>query len=92
MKAMLLAAGRGSRLAPLTDRTPKPLLPVQGQSLIQRILGRLKQAGISEAVINTHHLGQQIEREIGDGAALLSGVVGLSTSIKEFRYDKLTYS
>ena len=70
MKAMLLAAGRGSRLAPLTDRTPKPLLPVQGQSLIQRILGRLKQAGISEAVINTHHLGQQIEREIGDGAAL----------------------
>ncbi len=70
MKVMLLAAGRGSRLAPLTDRTPKPLLPVRGQSLIQRILGRLKQAGISEAVINTHHLGQQIERRIGDGMAI----------------------
>ena len=69
MKAMLLAAGRGSRLAPLTDRTPKPLLPVQGQLLIQRILDRLKQAGISEAVINIHHLGQQIESAIGDGTA-----------------------
>ena len=70
MKAMLLAAGRGSRLAPLTDHTPKPLLSVQGQSLIQRILGRLKRAGISEAVINTHHLAQQIESSIGDGAAI----------------------
>ena len=70
MKAMLLAAGRGRRLAPLTDRTPKPLLPVHGQSLIQRILGRLKQAGIREAVINTHHLAEQIERTIGDGITI----------------------
>jgi len=70
MKAMLLAAGRGRRLAPLTDRTPKPLLPVHGQSLIQRILGRLKQAGIREAVINTHHLAQQIESTIGDGTTI----------------------
>lgn len=70
MKAMLLAAGRGRRLAPLTDRTPKPLLPVHGQSLIQRILGRLKQAGIREAVINTHHLAEQIERTIGDGTTI----------------------
>ena len=70
MKAMLLAAGRGRRLAPLTDRTPKPLLPVHGQTLIQRILGRLKQAGIREAVINTHHLAEQIERTIGDGTTI----------------------
>lgn len=70
MKAMLLAAGRGRRLAPLTDRTPKPLLPVHGQSLVQRILGRLKQAGIREAVINTHHLAEQIERTIGDGTTI----------------------
>ena len=70
MKAMLLAAGRGRRLAPLTDRTPKPLLPVHGQSLIHRILGRLKQAGIREAVINTHHLAQQIESTIGDGTTI----------------------
>lgn len=70
MKAMLLAAGRGRRLAPLTDRTPKPLLPVHGQSLIQRILSRLKQAGIREAVINTHHLAEQIERTIGDGTTI----------------------
>ena len=70
MKAMLLAAGRGRRLAPLTDRTPKPLLPVHGQSLIHRILGRLKQAGIREAVINTHHLAEQIERTIGDGTTI----------------------
>ena len=46
------------------------MLPVHGQSLIQRILGRLKQAGIREAVINTHHLAEQIERTIGDGTTI----------------------
>lgn len=69
MKAMILAAGEGRRLAPLTDRTPKPLLPVQGQPLIAWQLSALSKAGISQCVINTYHLGQQIIDYVGDGSA-----------------------
>lgn len=70
MKAMVLAAGRGSRLAPLTDRTPKPLLPVAGKPLILHTIEHLKAAGISQIVINTHHLGGQIEAALGNGAEM----------------------
>ena len=70
MKAMVLAAGRGARLAPLTDKTPKPLLPVRGQPLILRNLHQLKLAGVTDVVINTHHLADQIETTLGDGSAL----------------------
>ena len=69
MKAMILAAGRGERMRPLTDHTPKPLLPVGGKPLIVWHIERLVQAGITELVINHAHLGAQIEQTLGDGRA-----------------------
>lgn len=69
MKAMILAAGRGERMRPLTDITPKPLLPVAGKSLIVWHLERLARAGFRDIVINHAHLGEQIEALLGDGAA-----------------------
>ncbi|MCX7156787.1 MAG: nucleotidyltransferase family protein [Rhodocyclales bacterium] len=68
MKAMILAAGRGERMRPLTDHTPKPLLPVGGKPLIVWHLERLAKAGLREVVINHAHLGGQIEGALGDGA------------------------
>jgi MurNAc alpha-1-phosphate uridylyltransferase len=68
MKAMILAAGRGERMRPLTDLMPKPLLPVGGKPLIVWHLERLAQAGLREVVINHAHLGAQIEAALGDGA------------------------
>ncbi|MDP2821687.1 MAG: nucleotidyltransferase family protein [Sulfuritalea sp.] len=68
MKAMILAAGRGERMRPLTDHTPKPLLPVGGKPLIVWHLERLAAAGLHEVVINHAHLGAQIEAALGDGA------------------------
>jgi MurNAc alpha-1-phosphate uridylyltransferase len=68
MKAMILAAGRGNRMRPLTDHTPKPLLMAGGRPLIGYHLERLARAGIRDIVINHAHLGDQIERTIGDGA------------------------
>lgn len=61
-RAMLLAAGRGERMRPLTDETPKPLLPVQGRSLAERALDRLAEAGVEQAVVNLHHLGEDLRR------------------------------
>lgn len=69
MKAMILAAGRGERMRPLTDLTPKPLLPVAGKPLIVWHLERLARAGFRAIVINHAHLGDQIEALLGDGAA-----------------------
>jgi MurNAc alpha-1-phosphate uridylyltransferase len=68
MKVMILAAGRGERMRPLTDLTPKPLLPVGGKPLIVWHLERLARAGLREVVINHAHLGAQIEAALGDGA------------------------
>ena len=68
MKAMILAAGRGERMRPLTDYTPKPLLIVGGKPLIVWHLERLAQAGFKEIVINHAHLGEQIEQALGNGA------------------------
>jgi MurNAc alpha-1-phosphate uridylyltransferase len=70
MKAMILAAGRGERMRPLTDHTPKPLLEVGGKPLIQWHLERLREAGFREVVINHAHLGDLIEARLRDGAAL----------------------
>jgi len=74
MKAMILAAGRGERMRPLTDRTPKPLLPVAGKPLIVWHLERLARAGFHEIVINHAHLGDQIEALLGDGDAWNVGI------------------
>jgi len=65
--AMLLAAGRGQRLRPLTDATPKALLEVRGKSLIERHLERLQIAGIETVVINLGWLGEQIAARVGSG-------------------------
>lgn len=70
MHAMILAAGRGERLRPLTDHCPKPLLKVAGKPLIVRHIERLRSAGIIDIVINLAHLGFMIEEALGDGASL----------------------
>ncbi len=67
-KAMILAAGEGRRMRPLTERTPKPLLQAGGKSLIVWQIERLRAAGFTDLVINHAHLGQQIEDYLGDGS------------------------
>ncbi len=65
---MILAAGRGERMRPLTDRTPKPLLKAGGKALIEWHLAALARAGVTKIIVNTAHLGEQIESALGDGA------------------------
>jgi MurNAc alpha-1-phosphate uridylyltransferase len=67
MRAMILAAGRGQRLRPLTDHTPKPLLRAGGEALIERHLRRLAAAGVHDIVVNLGWLGERIEAALGDG-------------------------
>ncbi len=67
MRAMILAAGRGLRMRPLTDHTPKPLLEVRGKPLIVWHIERLVAAGIPDIIINHAWLGEQIERRLADG-------------------------
>ncbi len=68
MRAMILAAGRGERMRPLTDNTPKPLLNVGNQRLIEFHLSALSAAGFCEVIINTSYLAEQIESYLGDGS------------------------
>lgn len=68
MRAMILAAGRGERMRPLTDHTPKPLLAVAGKPMIQYHIEALAAAGVREIIINLAWLGQQIRTVIGDGS------------------------
>lgn len=70
MKAMILSAGRGERMRPLTDDTPKALLRVNDRPLIAILIAALARAGIRELVINLAHLGDQIVAALGDGTAL----------------------
>ncbi len=70
MNAVILAAGLGTRMRPLTDRLPKPLLPVGPRPLIEYTLLLLKRYGITNIWINLHHLGDQIETALGDGSRL----------------------
>jgi len=68
VKAMILAAGRGERMRPLTDETPKPLLAIGGQSLIERHLRALGRAGVQEVVVNLSWLGHLIRDALGNGS------------------------
>ncbi len=70
MKAMVLAAGQGTRLRPVTDGKPKALVPVAGRPMIEYALLLLRHYGICEIVINLHHFGAQIENHLGDGGKL----------------------
>jgi len=68
-RAMVLAAGFGRRLAPLTNTRPKPLMSVAGRPMLAHILAFLRAGGIEDVVINLHHLGERIEEMVGDGGA-----------------------
>lgn len=78
MRAMILAAGRGTRMGSLTKASPKPLLEIRGQTLIARQLTRLANAGIRQVVINLSYRGNQIRAAVGDG-----GRFGLTVSYSE---------
>ena len=62
--AMVLAAGLGTRMRPLTDATPKALIPLAGRTLLDRVLDRLVEAGVTRAVVNVHHLADQVETHL----------------------------
>lgn len=68
MKALILAAGRGERMRPLTDMTPKPMLRVGGKALLEWHIENLRNAGVTDIVINHAHLGEVIESGLGDGS------------------------
>jgi NDP-sugar pyrophosphorylase family protein len=70
MKAMVFAAGYGQRLRPLTDRVPKAMVPVAGRPMIEYPLLLLRHYGITEIIVNLHHLGEQVERHLGSGKKL----------------------
>lgn len=70
MKAMVLAAGVGSRLDPLTRAVPKPVVPVANRPVIEHIIRLLRRHGFDDLVVNLHYLGHEIERRLGDGSAL----------------------
>ena len=69
--AMILAAGRGERMRPLTDATPKPLIPVAGETMLDRAMARLAAHGVRTVVVNVHHLGEQIADHLGSRARIV---------------------
>jgi N-acetyl-alpha-D-muramate 1-phosphate uridylyltransferase len=75
MKAMILAAGRGERMRPLTDNMPKPLLPVAGKPLIEHTISQLVSAGFTRIIINHARFGQQIEDKLGNGKSLGAEII-----------------
>ncbi len=70
MRALVLAAGKGERLRPLSNEIPKPMLPIGGRPLIHYPLAILKRAGITEVAINVHHLASKVQGGLGDGSQL----------------------
>ncbi|MEE3335516.1 MAG: nucleotidyltransferase family protein, partial [Candidatus Latescibacterota bacterium] len=64
---MILAAGRGERLRPLTDRVPKPMIPIAGRPLLEHVVQLLRTHGFDDLVINLHHLPEAIKDHFGDG-------------------------
>lgn len=75
MKAMILAAGLGKRMRPLTDNLPKPLLPAAGRPLIEYQIDRLREAGFTDIIINVSYLGHKVREALGDGAKLGVSIV-----------------
>jgi len=75
MKAIILAAGRGERMRPLTDHAPKPLLKAAGKPLIEYTVEALVKAGITNIVINLAHLGEQIQHYLGDGSRYQATII-----------------
>jgi N-acetyl-alpha-D-muramate 1-phosphate uridylyltransferase len=69
--AMILAAGRGERMRPLTDTIPKPLIPVAGRSLLERSMDRLIAHGVTNIVVNVHYLGEQIVERLAGRAQIV---------------------
>ena len=70
VSAVIMAGGFGSRLRPLTDQVPKPMLPVGDRPLLERTIERLRDAGIRRVNVTTHHLADQITSHFGDGEAM----------------------
>ena len=70
IQAVVLAGGKGTRLSPLTDNLPKPLVPILGRPMILYVLDHLKAAGITNVAISVAHLGHMIEEALGDGSSL----------------------
>ena len=85
MKAMILAAGRGERLRPLTDSTPKPMLPVAGKPLLEHHIERLVAAGINQIVINTCWLAEQIEDYFHDAEHRFGVTIHWSRETRRWR-------
>lgn len=81
-KAMVLAAGKGTRMRPLTDNLPKPLVPFMGKALIDHALDRLAEAGIEEAIVNIHHFADLMEAHL---AARIAAGVGPRITISDER-------
>jgi MurNAc alpha-1-phosphate uridylyltransferase len=69
--AMILAAGRGERMRPLTDTTPKPMIPIAGRSMLDRSMDRLIAYGVRTVVVNVHYLGEQIAAHLDGGARIV---------------------
>ena len=84
MKAMIFAAGLGTRLKPITDTLPKALVPIGGKPLLEHVARKLKAAGIDEAVVNVHHFADKIEDWIETDASDKSGT-GLSMNVSDER-------
>jgi len=84
LRAMILAAGRGERLRPITDSVPKPLLRIGGKPLIDYALACVANAGIHDVVINLHHLGAMIRDHVGDGSRY---GLDVSYSVEEILQD-----
>lgn len=70
IQAVILAGGRGTRLTPLTDNLPKPLVPIRGKAIIRYVLDHLKSFGITDVALSVAHLGEMIESALGDGSSL----------------------
>jgi NDP-sugar pyrophosphorylase family protein len=68
--AVVMVGGRGERLRPLTDQTPKPLLHIGGRAIVERILGNLAAAGVADVWLTVNYLADRFEEQIGDGSAL----------------------